>query len=120
MNKYYYKWRSKVIAYLGGICSKCGADKNLEIHHKNPKEKAFSLAKFWSYKWNEILSEIQKCTLLCFDCHKLEHSAKHGSLGMYKHHKCRCDLCKTAHNTRSKVWKKTYRARLRLGVTGST
>lgn len=63
------------IAYLGGKCQHCGYDKYhgaLEFHHKDPNEKdpkalrpGLSKARFFS--------ELDKCILLCANCHREEH-----------------------------------------------
>lgn len=51
-------------------CAICGWDEHPEIlssHHKNPKEKEFSISKLSSI--NQIKAELEKCSLLCPNCH---------------------------------------------------
>ena len=64
---------------LGGKCSVCGFDKyscSLDIHHLNPAEKdtAFRSMRFWSL--SRIEKEIEKCVLLCKNCHAAHHAGE--------------------------------------------
>jgi len=58
-------------------CSICGYDKclsALEFHHVNPDEKTFLLNETHMTKgYKTILSELEKCILLCSNCHKEIH-----------------------------------------------
>jgi 5-methylcytosine-specific restriction endonuclease McrA len=62
-------------------CEICGDTDDygfLEFHHVNPKDKDFDIAsKAFSWgidKWVELLiPELDKCILLCPNCHKREH-----------------------------------------------
>jgi hypothetical protein len=89
---------------LGGQCVGCGSTECLEIHHKIPADKSFTLSLEFDRPWREIENELLKCELRCEACHKLEHAAKHG-LGMYSHQKCRCDVCKMAWSVATKRYK---------------
>lgn len=66
------------IEYKGGKCEKCGYDKcqaALDFHHKNPTEKDFCISnRNISLHWEEIKKELDKCSLLCANCHREEHS----------------------------------------------
>ena len=64
---------------LGGKCVACGFDKyicSLDIHHLVPAEKdvAFRTMRFWSLE--RIEKEIEKCVLLCKNCHAAFHSGE--------------------------------------------
>lgn len=71
------------LKYSGGSCVKCGYDKcpaAITFHHKDPNEKYFSIGNL-SERINSvdelterIKSEIEKCELLCANCHVMEHS----------------------------------------------
>ena len=59
-------------------CSKCGENHPacLEFHHQNPKEKEFGIAEALcqlNLGKEEILKEINKCEVLCSNCHKKLH-----------------------------------------------
>jgi len=69
--------RLKAIAQLGGKCTKCGYSKYpevLEFHHKDPSEKDFSISrKGHCRSWQRVSKEIEKCDLLCANCHREVH-----------------------------------------------
>lgn len=65
-----------LIEYKGGKCSRCGYDKcmrALEFHHLNPQEKDFHLSKNLSKSIKTLKNEVDKCVLLCSNCHAEEH-----------------------------------------------
>ena len=68
----------KAVAYKGGKCEICGYDKHLaalDFHHLDPTEKDFTVTTSkHSYSWVTIQKELDKCTLLCSNCHRIEHS----------------------------------------------
>lgn len=73
------KWRKrikkKLIDYKGGKCQNCGynkCDRALEFHHLNPKEKDFSISGK-SYSFEKMKIEVDKCVLLCSNCHSEIH-----------------------------------------------
>lgn len=106
MKERYGKRRSEAIAYLGGVCIKCNSADRLEIDHKNTEEKTFDLSKAFSgWSWKRIQPELDKCQVLCYDCHK-EKTRKdlakkfnqrehweHGTLTGYANKKCKCEEC---------------------------
>ena len=60
---------------------KCGWHGNqaaLQFHHKNSKEKDFIIGNVANKSWDSIKREIQKCILLCANCHIIKHSTKSG------------------------------------------
>lgn len=64
--------KEKYIKYLGGSCFKCGYSKSmraLTFHHKVREEKEFTLSSCLDWSWNKIKAELDKCALLCFNCH---------------------------------------------------
>lgn len=59
-------------------CNRCGEDHpaTLDFHHRyGPK--SFSLAKVGTYGWghDKIEEELDKCEVLCANCHRKEHFA---------------------------------------------
>lgn len=67
----------KSVKYKGGKCLSCGYSKYLgalEFHHLNPLEKEFALSKTRSQSWSRIKPELDKCILLCSNCHKEIHA----------------------------------------------
>jgi len=97
--------RAKAIDLMGEVCSKCGTVENLEFDHINADRKGDKnlLSQLWASKWDRILTELEKCQLLCKSCHSLKsiydaglEPAEHGSNSMYRK-RCRCDDCRIAH-----------------------
>ena len=111
MTARYHTRRNEAIIALGGKCAKCGSTSSLEFDHIDKSTKTFSIGKIFSTGSDEkVTSELAKCQLLCTPCHKEKNKidngeAKHGSLAMYTHYRCRCDICKSAWNTRSREYK---------------
>ena len=62
------------IEYKGGKCILCGYDKcsrALEFHHVNPEEKEFGISKDGATRsWEKVKIELDKCVLLCANCHR--------------------------------------------------
>jgi len=74
------KLKLDCIQYKGGKCQRCGYAKcqaALDFHHRNPKEKDFSLCKKYGCRKlsDRIKKELDKCDLLCANCHREEHWA---------------------------------------------
>lgn len=59
-------------------CEKCGFDdpRVLHFHHLDPKKKDMELSKVAHNGWckERILKEIEKCQVLCANCHSILHS----------------------------------------------
>ena len=72
------KVRQMAVEYKGGRCQVCGYDrciKALEFHHKNPNEKDFSVSsKGYARSWARVKQEIDKCLLVCANCHREIHA----------------------------------------------
>ena len=71
--------RKKIFAvnYFGGKCQICGYDKcmnALSFHHINPDEKEYSPSYVVGrWKWERAKKELDKCILLCLNCHAETH-----------------------------------------------
>lgn len=63
-------------------CSTCGYDKNicaLDFHHVDPSEKEFTISARKSNSINDSLKkELDKCIVLCANCHRELHSLEEG------------------------------------------
>ena len=68
-------WWQEVKSSLS--CEKCGEDHpaTLEFHHRNPKNKKFSLgeAARGNISKTRVLAEAAKCDVLCANCHRIYH-----------------------------------------------
>lgn len=58
-------------------CTICGEDHPacLDFHHRDPNEKEMEISTALSYGWSKerILVEIEKCDILCSNCHRKLH-----------------------------------------------
>lgn len=66
----------KAIEYLGGKCVDCGQKFPpyiYDFHHINPEIKEFSITKIMGRTWEKIIPELDKCVLLCSNCHRTRH-----------------------------------------------
>lgn len=67
------KTKIKAIQYKGGKCQECGYNKSIAalcFHHEDPREKEFGIGyKGQTFGWKKIKKEIDKCILLCQNCH---------------------------------------------------
>lgn len=68
----------KAIAYKGGKCEKCGLKDSCpdiyDFHHIDESKKEFGIShKGHSRSWERVKVELDKCLLLCANCHRREH-----------------------------------------------
>ena len=73
------KVRLMAIEYRGGRCSRCGYDRcveALEFHHLNSAQKDFGISeKGYTRSWERVRAEIEKCVLVCANCHRELHAS---------------------------------------------
>ncbi len=72
--------KEKAVEHMGGKCQICGYNKYvgaLQFHHLDPNTKDFHISqRGHSRSWEKVKSEIEKCILVCGNCH----SEIHGGL----------------------------------------
>jgi hypothetical protein len=63
-------------------CVTCGERDTLvlDFHHRDPKDKVSKLPTMTSRAWPEVEKELEKCTVLCANCHAREHRKNWGAL----------------------------------------
>ena len=70
--------RHKARQYKGGKCMLCGYDRcedALDFHHLDLTKKSFGIsAKGITRSWEKIRNEIDKCVLICANCHREIHA----------------------------------------------
>lgn len=69
--------KERAVYVMGGKCQCCGYDKcitALEFHHLNPEEKDFTFGTNCNRSWQTTRNEIQKCILVCANCHREIHA----------------------------------------------
>ena len=77
--------KKKAIEYLGGACSICGYKKSLAaltFHHNNRDEKERGISSMLDWSWEKLKEELDKCDLLCFNCHMELHAEENGHSAM--------------------------------------
>ena len=73
------RWRQRkldAVKYKGGKCERCGYDKYpdvLEFHHRDPEQKEASWNKMRLWGQTKLLTELDKCDILCANCHREVH-----------------------------------------------
>ena len=72
-----------MIKYKGSKCNDCpltleNSHPNVfEFHHLNPNEKDIDWKHIKVKKWDTIKIELDKCVLLCANCHRLRHAIEY-------------------------------------------
>jgi hypothetical protein len=76
----------QLVAMRGGKCDHCGNSYHpavFDFHHRDRSTKRFNISggSLANKAWNTILAEVEKCLLLCANCHRLEH-VRLGDMGI--------------------------------------
>jgi predicted HNH restriction endonuclease len=70
--------RQRAIALKGGACQICGyarCAEALEFHHQEGSSKDFGIsAKGYTRSWERVRREVEKCILVCANCHRELHA----------------------------------------------
>ena len=70
--------KKRAVEYLGGKCKICGYDKSLatlDFHHIDGDTKEFKISGNYNRSWKRIKAELDKCVLLCANCHREIHQS---------------------------------------------
>lgn len=73
------KIKKKAIKYKGNKCYTCGYSKCIDalcFHHLDPKKKDFNISGNYNRAWKILELELDKCILLCMNCHIELHCEK--------------------------------------------
>lgn len=100
--------KQRALALFGNKCCICGYSRcsaALEFHHLDPTKKDFALSQAYANpkKWEIIVAELEKCILVCSNCHREIHQGilivenknyilteKDYRLVEKTHHRCAC------------------------------
>lgn len=78
-NRHRYTLKRKMIEYKGGRCQLCGYDKctqSLDFHHVDSTDKEMHFGGKHGVSWNRIRTKLDKCVLVCRNCHGEIHEAE--------------------------------------------
>jgi hypothetical protein len=74
------KLKLLALEYKGNKCTFCGYDRcssALEFHHLEKSNKHFGISqKGFSRSWTKVKAELNKCILVCSNCHKEIHAGQ--------------------------------------------
>jgi hypothetical protein len=65
------------IEYKGGKCHDCDGvflPAVYDFHHLEPHEKEFAISRKMRKSWDRLRAELDKCVLLCANCHRTRHA----------------------------------------------
>lgn len=74
------KNKKKAIKYKGSKCVMCNIkagevhDAVFDFHHLDPSQKELNIGKIMHHRWDKIREELDKCILLCSNCHRIIHA----------------------------------------------
>lgn len=77
--KRWVETKIKAIEYKGSECEHCSISyptvpySVFDFHHTNPLEKDVDWTKLRKRSWKKIKFELNKCQLLCSNCHRIYH-----------------------------------------------
>jgi len=97
---------------LGNKCSSCGETEELEFDHIERSTKKMLIANMFAHGLERLIEELQKCQLLCKECHRLKSLNERGFKDSRTHHTlrryrngCRCEECKVLHREAIYSWR---------------
>jgi 5-methylcytosine-specific restriction endonuclease McrA len=71
------KHKKLAVEYLGSKCQHCGLQTDkycvYDFHHVVPENKKADPGSLLHYSWKRLQEELDKCILLCANCHRIEH-----------------------------------------------
>lgn len=77
----------KAVEMFGSACLDCKQSFHFvayDFHHTDPKEKDRNMGHIFARKWENCLEELNKCVMLCSNCHRIRHwNEKEEELGEY-------------------------------------
>jgi hypothetical protein len=70
--------KEMAVMYKGGACETCGYDRDvtaLDFHHIEEDTKDFGIgSKGYTRSWEKVKEELDKCIMVCANCHREIHS----------------------------------------------
>lgn len=75
-----FEVKKQAVEYKGGKCTRCGYSKCMQaltFHHRRPGTKEFTISGAHCRRWRKLLKELDKCDLVCLNCHVEIHAKEH-------------------------------------------
>ena len=70
--------KKKSVEFFNGICYDCGLKSEYydvyDFHHIDPSNKENEISDIMNRAWKTIQAEIEKCIMLCANCHRIRHA----------------------------------------------
>lgn len=66
--------KAELVAMHGNRCLDCGFSGPpfaYDFDHREPLMKRFEISKGYGKPWAELLAEVEKCDMVCANCHRL-------------------------------------------------
>src|SRR6478609_5852456 len=105
------------LSYLGDKCKVCETNRGLEFDHIDGSTKQRDISQMLDFSMTALVTELDKCQLLCKPCHMKKTIADrgyaiaaNGSTGMYTNRGCRCTKCTAANTAYYRIYKRIYRS----------
>jgi hypothetical protein len=80
--------KMKLVEYKGGQCKRCGYNRRIpdvyHFHHLDESKKEFQISGSYRRSWDDLYKEVDKCDLLCSNCHAEVHWEQNIKLGKAK------------------------------------
>lgn len=76
------KVKKLAVEYKGSKCYDCGLESPYpevyDFHHLDPSEKDFAISRNGHTRsWEATKGELDKCVMLCANCHRIRHAKEH-------------------------------------------
>ena len=68
----------RAVEHMGGKCAVCGEVYPacvFDFHHIEPGKKEMNLARLLRFNWKKVMAELEKCIMLCANCHRAVHES---------------------------------------------
>ena len=74
--------KPRLVKIFGRCCCKCGYNTcldALDFHHLDESQKEFGIGKSYNVAWKRLLTEAEKCILVCKNCHAEIHAKQYAA-----------------------------------------
>jgi len=76
------KHRDKAFLLLGNKCKDCGLSDRRVLQFDHLRDKKFNISKYLSSGWPNLEKELEKCELVCANCHAIRTDERRYRVGL--------------------------------------